>query len=281
MPEQPLYERTYKAAADLSAKQGYVAGHGLVTGEAILGTADTVPAGVITDTPILGQPTKIGERGVFHVYSGAAVTRLAPVACDATGRVIDATSAHTWIVGVALEACDASGTLIEVWVQPALNLLAEGYTKPATGIPASDLAAAVQTSLADADSAYQLPETGIPGTDLAADADIAGSQLAADAGIAGTQLAADANIAVSQLAAIASTVTVNNAGGTGTLALAGFGLLYHVQATLISGPAGAMLKFTKGENSLGIAVVDATDQAVACDVTNAVVDVIAFNLPEA
>lgn len=41
------------------------------------------------------------------------------------------------------------------------------YTKPAAGIPKTDLASAVQTSLGKADSAYQRPSTGIPASDLA------------------------------------------------------------------------------------------------------------------
>lgn len=41
------------------------------------------------------------------------------------------------------------------------------YSKPSGGIPASDLASAVQTSLGKADSAYQKPSGGIPAADLA------------------------------------------------------------------------------------------------------------------
>ncbi|RDI65775.1 phage upper tail fiber protein [Nocardia pseudobrasiliensis] len=40
------------------------------------------------------------------------------------------------------------------------------YTRPGNGIPATDLAAAVQTSLGHADSAYQKPAAGIPKGDL-------------------------------------------------------------------------------------------------------------------
>ena len=40
------------------------------------------------------------------------------------------------------------------------------YTKPVSGIPKTDLAADVQTSLGKADSAYQKPSTGIPKADL-------------------------------------------------------------------------------------------------------------------
>lgn len=41
------------------------------------------------------------------------------------------------------------------------------YVKPSGGIPATDLATAVQTSLGKADTAYQKPSGGIPDTDLA------------------------------------------------------------------------------------------------------------------
>lgn len=41
------------------------------------------------------------------------------------------------------------------------------YVKPSSGIPLTDLAQAIRTSLAKADSAYQKPSSGIPASDLA------------------------------------------------------------------------------------------------------------------
>ena len=41
------------------------------------------------------------------------------------------------------------------------------YNKPETGIPATDLASAAQTSLGKADTAYQKPQGGVPKSDLA------------------------------------------------------------------------------------------------------------------
>ena len=41
------------------------------------------------------------------------------------------------------------------------------YTKPSGGIPKTDLATAVQTSLGKADTAYQKPSGGIPANDIA------------------------------------------------------------------------------------------------------------------
>lgn len=43
---------------------------------------------------------------------------------------------------------------------------ATAYQKPGTGIPSSDMASGVQTSLGKADSAYQKPSGGIPKTDM-------------------------------------------------------------------------------------------------------------------
>lgn len=45
--------------------------------------------------------------------------------------------------------------------------LSAKYEKPSGGIPGTDLANSVQTSLGKADTAYQKPSGGIPGTDLA------------------------------------------------------------------------------------------------------------------
>lgn len=52
-------------------------------------------------------------------------------------------------------------------VQTSLGKADSAYQKPSDGIPSTDMTSAVQTSLGKADSAYQKPGTGIPATDLA------------------------------------------------------------------------------------------------------------------
>ena len=52
-------------------------------------------------------------------------------------------------------------------VQTSLGKADSAYQKPGSGIPKTDLASAVQTSLGKADSAYQKPDTGIPSSDMA------------------------------------------------------------------------------------------------------------------
>ena len=62
----------------------------------------------------------------------------------------------------------SAGNLLYRYIQiPNQSDVDVKYTKPSTGIPESDLASAVQTSLGKADTAYQKPSTGIPKTDLA------------------------------------------------------------------------------------------------------------------
>lgn len=53
-------------------------------------------------------------------------------------------------------------------VLTASDVGAGTYSKPSGGIPKTDLASAVQTSLGKADAAYQKPSGGIPASDLAA-----------------------------------------------------------------------------------------------------------------
>lgn len=63
---------------------------------------------------------------------------------------------------VVLDAADV-GALADTTTASDLG----AYVKPSGGIPESDLASAVQTSLGKADSAYQKPSGGIPAADLA------------------------------------------------------------------------------------------------------------------
>ena len=60
-----------------------------------------------------------------------------------------------------------SGSKASDFATAAQGLLADtAYQKPSTGIPSTDLASGVNTSLGKADTAYQKPSTGIPETDL-------------------------------------------------------------------------------------------------------------------
>lgn len=65
-------------------------------------------------------------------------------------------------VGIVKLAGDLAGTANS----PTVPALASKYVKPGSGIPAADLATAVQNLLTAAGSAYQKPGSGIPASDL-------------------------------------------------------------------------------------------------------------------
>lgn len=69
--------------------------------------------------------------------------------------------------------------------------VSEKYTKPSGGIPVSDLASGVQTSLGKADSAYQKPSGGIPASDIASGVipDVSGFYTKPSSGIPASDIA--------------------------------------------------------------------------------------------
>jgi hypothetical protein len=87
---------------------------------------------------------------------------------------VDAATARTAIgagTGSGTYSRPATGipsTDLATAIQTSLTKADAAYTRPATGIPSTDLTAAVQSSLTLANAAYAKPGTGIPATDLAA-----------------------------------------------------------------------------------------------------------------
>lgn len=88
-------------------------------------------------------------------------------------------------------------------------------------------------------------------------------------------------IPVGDLAGTSGTLTVDAAGGTGAITLTDYGTNYLVLATIVSAPAGSLLRATRGDGSCTIAIVDATGTAVDCSSTNAVVDYLILKTPAA
>ena len=74
---------------------------------------------------------------------------------------------YAWNAKYDLPANGIPATDLASAVQTSLGLADSAYQKPSGGIPDTDLSSAVQTSLGLADSAYQKPSGGIPSTDLA------------------------------------------------------------------------------------------------------------------
>ena len=77
------------------------------------------------------------------------------------------TALTTYGNGITVDSAMSSTSTNPVQNKVVNTAIAAKYSKPSSGIPKTDLASAVQTSLNNADKAYQKPSTGIPETDLA------------------------------------------------------------------------------------------------------------------
>lgn len=71
------------------------------------------------------------------------------------------------MISVKVDKVDGKGLSTNDYDDTEKSKVASAYRKPGGGIPKTDMASSVQTSLGKADSAYQKPSTGIPFTDLA------------------------------------------------------------------------------------------------------------------
>lgn len=93
---------------------------------------------------------------------------LASSAVQPTRRVVAGAgvTGGGFLSGDVTVAADTSVMATRAYVTEQVGTAVTAYQKPVTGIPASDLAGAVQTSLGKADTAYQRPAAGIPASDL-------------------------------------------------------------------------------------------------------------------
>jgi hypothetical protein len=82
-----------------------------------------------------------------------------------------------------LQGVTSTGKVVPIRVDDSgvLQTSSDGYVKPETGIPKTDLESTVQTSLGKSDTAYQKPDAGIPKADL--DEDVQTSLNKADTAI--------------------------------------------------------------------------------------------------
>lgn len=122
---------------------------------------------------------------------------------------------RTYVDGETVITADNLNDIQDEIIQNASDISTKGtYSKPSGGIPASDLASGVQTSLGKADTAYQKPSGGIPSTDLAsavqtslgkADTALQSSDIDSTLTVAGK--AADAKATGDEISGVKNTLT--------------------------------------------------------------------------
>jgi len=150
-------DSSIQAVSSTTISDATVVGKSLITAASATAALTAIGAGTYSK-PTNGIPSTDFTSAV-QTSLGLANTALqtAPVVSSTT--LSDATT-----VGKALiTAVDAATARTAIGAGTGSGT----YTKPGTGIPATDFATAVQTSLTKADAAYAKPSTGIPATDLA------------------------------------------------------------------------------------------------------------------
>jgi hypothetical protein len=116
------FERTFVAAADLSAKQFYIVKlDSSSNGIALSAAATDVHIGVLQNTPASGEAATVRFLGTSKVVAGAAITKGAYVAADSAGKAAATTTDKDNSIGVALEAAAADGDIIEVLLAPVME----------------------------------------------------------------------------------------------------------------------------------------------------------------
>lgn len=184
-----------------------------------------------------------------QVKSGAALALGDPVAIEADGSV-DVLGAAESCVGYVVDYDPATSGIAHIQA----NFTALAATQGVGEVRTADIADSAVTAAKLASDAVE--------TAKIKNVNVTTAKIADDA------------VTTAKIDATAGTLTVSNAGGTGTITLTGYGTTYIITATILRGPAKAFAKFTKGDGSCSVAIVDVTDMTtpVACNVTNAVID---------
>ena len=145
---------------------------------------------VITAGTYAGQAAKVGDVFISDGTNWVYI----PSADEPSGTVtsVGASGASGSHVTVSGGPITDSGTLV-VGVESGYSIPSDTkqgqwdakYDKPQAGIPSSDMASAVQTSLGKADTAYQKPQNGVPSSDMQATGVTAGTYSAVTVDAAG------------------------------------------------------------------------------------------------
>lgn len=116
------FERTFVAAADLSAKQFYIVKlDSSSNGVALSAAATDTSIGVLQNTPASGEAATVRFLGTSKVVAGAAITKGAYVTADSSGKGAATTTDRDNAIGIALEAAAADGDIFEIMLLPGME----------------------------------------------------------------------------------------------------------------------------------------------------------------
>lgn len=110
MSEIIVWDRSFKAGADLTGKQFFIVKADTAADKgAVLAGATDRAMGVLQTSEVSGRQVAVRLLGETEVIAGADITRGAPVRADANGRAVTAGSGE-WAIAEALESVDVPAT---------------------------------------------------------------------------------------------------------------------------------------------------------------------------
>lgn len=120
---QEIFDASFKAAADLSAKQFFIMKPSAADTIAIAAAATDLSIGVLQDKPKSGEAGRVRVLGISKVVSDGSGTAIAVgdrVGPNSSGKAVKKATADYNCIGIALDASTADGTIIRVLLIPGL-----------------------------------------------------------------------------------------------------------------------------------------------------------------
>ncbi len=108
------------ATATLATSQFKIVKPSTTAGEVKVGAAATDKViGVVQNNPAAGEVAQVAVHGVCKCLAEASVAAGDHIACSTTARAKTTTTANDHVIGIALEACNAAGDVIEILLSPS------------------------------------------------------------------------------------------------------------------------------------------------------------------
>ena len=116
-----VFDHSFKAENDLSAKQYYFLEYSAVDTVDVPDAAADRVFGVLMNEPAANQAANVRILGIAPVVSDGSGTAIAAgdyVGSNATGKAVKKATADYSVAGIALDASSADGTVIRVLLIP-------------------------------------------------------------------------------------------------------------------------------------------------------------------
>lgn len=120
----PIWDESWKAAADLSGKQFYCVKLGSTANSVDVASAATdLCIGILQNKPTSGHGANVRHLGISKAVSDGSGTSIGigdRVGPNSSGKIVKKATADYNCIGIALAASTADGTIIPVLMLPGL-----------------------------------------------------------------------------------------------------------------------------------------------------------------